>query len=146
MLTAKGEESDRIVGLELGADDYVVKPFSVRELVARVKAVLRRTENQQKPKEILKVGEVTIDTTKHKVKVKGKDLDLTLTEFRLLATLAQRRGQVLTRNQLIDLARGADAFVVDRTVDVHLSSLRKKLGSYGEFVETVRGVGYRLKE
>jgi DNA-binding response OmpR family regulator len=143
MLTAKGEESDRIVGLELGADDYVVKPFSVKELIARVKAVLRRVENQQKPKEVLKVGELVIDTTKHKVKVKGKKLDLTLTEFRLLAA---RRGQVLTRNQLIDFARGTDAFVVDRTVDVHLSSLRKKLGSYGDLIETVRGVGYRIKE
>lgn len=146
MLTAKGEESDRVVGLELGADDYVVKPFSVRELIARVKAVLRRTEAQQKPKDILKVGDVVVDTVKHKVKVKGKELDLTLTEFRLLAALAQRRGQVLTRNQLIDFARGTDAFVVDRTMDVHLSSLRKKLGGYGDLIETVRGIGYRMKE
>jgi phosphate regulon transcriptional regulator PhoB len=146
MLTAKGEEADRVVGLELGADDYVVKPFSVRELIARVKTVLRRTGASEKPKEVLKIGEVVIDTMKHKVKVKGKDVDLTLTEFKLLVALARRRGQVLSRNQLIDLSRGADVFVVDRTIDVHLSSLRKKLGGYGELIETVRGVGYRMKE
>jgi len=146
MLTAKGEEADRVVGLELGADDYVVKPFSVRELIARVKTVLRRTGASEKPKEVLKIGEVVIDTMKHKVKVKGKDVDLTLTEFKLLVALARRRGQVLRRNQLIDLSRGADVFVVDRTIDVHISSLRKKLGGYGELIETVRGVGYRMKE
>ncbi|HLG43100.1 MAG TPA: response regulator transcription factor [Planctomycetota bacterium] len=145
MLTAKAEESDRVVGLELGADDYVTKPFSIREVVSRIKALLRRADRAADPDEILKVGKLVIDSGRRQVTLGGKPVDLTLTEFNLLRALAERPGRVLSRDDLISLARGDDAAVFDRTVDVHVVSLRRKLGKAGEMIETVRGVGYRLK-
>jgi len=148
IVTAKDEEADIVSGLELGADDYLVKPFSVRVLVARVRAVLRRVcdtevETNEKP---LKHGDLKIDTSRHEVTINDELIELTLAEFRILQNLAKQAGRVLTRNQLLDMALGQDHFVLNRTIDVHVSSLRRKLGSAGELVETVRGVGYRLKD
>jgi DNA-binding response OmpR family regulator len=145
IMTAKGDESDIVVGLLLGADDYVVKPFSLSVLVARVAAVLRRTAaSAETGKGRLTVGPITIDTERYRVEVGGEYVTLTRTEFRLLQALAAARGRVLTRNQLIDLAMGVTAIVTDRTVDVHLTALRKKLGDARGCLQTVRGVGYRL--
>lgn len=146
MLTAKAEEGDRVLGLELGADDYVTKPFGIRELLARVKALLRRAETAREAGEVLKAGKLVIDSGKRKLTAEGKEIDLTLTEFNLLRALAARRGRVLSRDDLISIARGEDAAVVDRTVDVHVAALRRKLGKFGGMIETVRGVGYRLRE
>lgn len=146
MLTAKAEESDRVVGLELGADDYVTKPFSVREVLSRVKALLRRVDRAADPTEILKLGKLVIDSGRRQVTLGGKPVDLTLTEFNLLRALAERPGRVMSREDLMSLARGEDTAVFDRTVDVHMVSLRRKLGKGGGIIETVRGVGYRLKE
>jgi two-component system phosphate regulon response regulator PhoB len=145
IMTAKGDESDIVVGLLLGADDYVVKPFSLSVLVARVAAVLRRTAaSADTGKGRLTVGPITIDTERYRVEVGGEYVTLTRTEFRLLQALAAARGRVLTRNQLIDLAMGVTTIVTDRTVDVHLTALRKKLGDARGCLQTVRGVGYRL--
>lgn len=146
MLTAKGEESDRVLGLELGADDYLTKPFGVRELVARVKALLRRLEAAAASPEVLKTGKLVIDSSRRTVQAGGKPVALTATEFNLLKALAEKEGRVISREDLLSLARGDDVAVMDRTVDVHVASLRKKLGKHGEMIETVRGVGYRLKE
>ena len=147
MLTAKGEEADVVAGLELGADDYVTKPFSPRVLVARVRAVLRRRAAQASGEHAaVKVGELVIDPGRHEVLVRGKPIELTLTEFRILHLLARRAGWVFTRYQIVDGVRGPDAIVTDRSVDVHIVSLRRKLGPLGGNVETVRGVGYRLKD
>lgn len=146
MLTAKAEEPDRVLGLELGADDYVTKPFGVRELLARVKALLRRREAASKPTEVLKVGDVVVDSGRRLVTAGADEVDLTATEFNLLRALAERPGRVMTREQLISLACGEDAAVVDRTIDVHVAAVRRKLGKRGERIETVRGVGYRLRE
>ncbi|MEK7467261.1 MAG: response regulator transcription factor [Planctomycetota bacterium] len=148
MLTAKGGESDRVVGLEMGADDYVAKPFSPRELVARVKAVLRRASGPAEGEDAAGVshGDLQLDPGRHEVLVKGKPVTLTATEFRLLHTLLKRPGQVFSRDRLIDGAIGEDAHVVDRTIDVHVTALRKKLGKSGAMIETVRGVGYRVKD
>ncbi len=147
MLTAKGEEADVVTGLELGADDYITKPFSPRVLTARVRAVLRRKAkppvDENSP---LVVDDISIDPGRHEVLVKGKAVDLTLTEFRILHHLARRPGWVFTRWQIVEAARGTDAAVTDRSVDVHIVSLRRKLGSLGERIETVRGVGYRFGE
>jgi DNA-binding response OmpR family regulator len=145
MLTAKGEEGDRVLGLELGADDYLTKPFGVRELVARVKALLRRLEAAASP-EIVKTGKLVIDSSRRTVQAGGKPVVLTATEFNLLKALAEKEGRVISREDLLSLARGDDVAVMDRTVDVHVAALRKKLGKHGEMIETVRGVGYRLKE
>jgi two-component system phosphate regulon response regulator PhoB len=147
MLTAKGEESDIVAGLELGAADYVTKPFSPRVLVARVRAVLRR--GAAKPVDesaAITLGGLAIHPGRHEVLVKGKAADLTATEFRILHFLARRPGWVFTRYQIVDAARGADAAVTDRSVDVHIVSLRRKLGPSGSQIETVRGVGYRFKD
>ena len=144
IMTARGEESDVVVGLTLGADDYVVKPFSLSVLVARVAAVLRRAAAETPDKGVLKIGPISIDTDRHIVKVEGWIVALTLTEFRLLVALASARGRVLTRNQLIDRAMGVNTVVTDRTIDVHLTSLRKKLGEARDYLHTVRGIGYRL--
>jgi DNA-binding response OmpR family regulator len=144
MMTAKGEESDIILGLHLGADDYIVKPLSLSVLVARVAAVLRRAQAKEPGKGVLKVGAITIDNERHVVKVDGEVVTLTLTEFRLLASLAAARGRVLTRNQLIDHAIGVNTIVTDRTIDVHMTSLRKKMGDARDYLQTVRGIGYRL--
>ena len=145
LVTAKGSETDIVLGLELGASDYLVKPFSPKVLVARVKALLRRGEPKaSEVAQAMILGTLRIDPSRHEVTVSNKVIALTLTEFRILAVLARRPGQVFTRNQLLDAARGADVMVLDRTVDVHLSSLRRKLGKAGSRIETVRGVGYRL--
>lgn len=146
MLTAKAEEGDQVLGLELGADDYVTKPFGVNELLARVKALLRRAEGQAGTTEVLKAGKLVIDSGKRVVTAAGKRVELTATEFNLLRALAERPGRVFSREDLIARARGDDAAITDRTVDVHVASLRKKLGKHGEMIETVWGVGYRLKE
>ncbi len=145
MLTARGEEVDRIVGLELGADDYMVKPFSPRELVLRVKAILKR----QKPKEevakqILVAGKIMVDIPRHKVIVNDKDINLTSMEFNLLVTLMNRQGRVQSRDQLLEDVWDLSADVTTRTVDTHIKRLRQKLGKEGKLIETVRGHGYRL--
>ena len=148
IVTAKDEDADVVTGLELGADDYLVKPFSVRVLLARVRAVLRRVcETDADPNEKpLTLGPLRIDPLRHEVCVDDARVGLTLAEFRILENLARQVGRVLTRNQLLDLALGQDHFVLNRTIDVHVSSLRRKLGVAGNYIETVRGVGYRLKE
>lgn len=148
MLTAKGEETDVVVGLTLGADDYVTKPFSLKILLARLNNVLRRIEQQQSGSEggVLRAGPLVIDPSKHEVTVDGEPVKLTLTEFKLLSALAAARGRVLTRDQLMDKAMGADVFVTDRAIDVHVTAIRKKLGAHAWLVHTVRGVGYRLQE
>jgi two-component system phosphate regulon response regulator PhoB len=146
MLTAKAEEADRVLGLELGADDYVPKPFGVRELLARVKALFRRSEAASAPPEVIKVDRLVLDAGRRSVTAAGKPVDLTATEFEILRAMAARPGRVLSREELIERARGEDSAVTDRAIDVHVSSLRRKLGKLGEMVETVRGVGYRMKE
>jgi two-component system phosphate regulon response regulator PhoB len=144
MLTAKGEEVDRVVGFELGADDYVTKPFSVRELVLRVRAVLRRGEPAENTPVALKIRELVIDSTAHRVQVGGREVPMTALEFRLLYTLASRQGRVQTREMLLNDVWGLHLNVETRTVDTHVKRLREKLGSAGSLIQTVRGVGYRL--
>ncbi len=148
MLTAKGEETDVVVGLTLGADDYVTKPFSMKILLARLTTVLRRGEPAQasEPGGVLRAGPLEIDPSKHSVSVENEVLKLTLTEFKLLSALVSARGRVLTRDQLMDKAMGADVMVTDRAIDVHITAIRKKLGDASWLVHTVRGVGYRLQE
>jgi len=148
IITAKDEEVEVVTGLELGADDYLAKPFSVRVLLARVRALVRRLRQTTVSQEEvpITIGGVKIDPLRHEVSVKDKPIELTLAEFRILQSLARRPGRVMTRNQLLDLALGQDHFVLDRTIDVHVSALRRKLGEAGNLVETVRGVGYRLKD
>jgi len=145
MMTARGEESDIVAGLQIGADDYVTKPFSMSVLIARVKAVLRRSETSGvSGKGLLTAGPIRINQDTHQVEVDGKPVTLTLTEFRLLLSIVAARGRVLTRNQLIDRAIGFDAVVTDRTVDVHMAALRRKLDTAKKYIRTIRGVGYRL--
>jgi two-component system phosphate regulon response regulator PhoB len=147
MLTAKGEEADVVTGLELGADDYITKPFSPRILLARIRAVLRR--KSQKPKEetsVIRVHDLVIHPGRHEVLIQGKPVELTLTEFRVLHYLARNPGWVFTRYQIVDAVRGSDYPVTDRSVDVQIVGLRRKLGPCGKYIETVRGVGYRFKE
>ena len=147
MLTAKGEESDIVAGLELGSDDYIVKPFSPRVLLARIKAVLRRSasgDDGEVP--VFRRAGLTIRPERHEALLDGRPVDLTLTEFRILQLLARRPGWVYTRAQIVDWARGEDYPVTDRSVDVHVAALRKKLGQAGGLIETVRGVGYRLRD
>jgi len=145
MLTALVEESDIVVGLHVGADDYMTKPFSMSVLVARIAALLRRAEAQQSDRsDTLSAGPIEIDTGRHRVRVDGRDITLTLTEFRLLSAIVGARGRVLQRDQSIDSAMGSDAIVIDRTIDVHMTALRKKLGPARKYIRTVRGVGYKL--
>ena len=147
MLTAKGEESDVVTGLELGADDYITKPFSPKVLIARLRAVLRRKANESVDETSpLKIRDIVIHPGRHEVLVKGKVVALTFTEFQLLHFLAKRPGWVFTRQQIVDEIKGEDYPVTDRSVDVQVVGLRKKLGACGDCIETVRGVGYRFKE
>ncbi len=147
MLTAKGEETDVVTGLELGADDYVTKPFSPRVLTARVKAVLRRkTPPEPDPEGVLRIHDLVIHPGRHEVLLNGEPLQLTFGEFEILNYLARRPGWVFTRAQIVDAVRGDDYPVTDRSVDVQIVGLRKKLGGAGHYIETVRGVGYRFKE
>ncbi len=145
LLTARSEESDVVVGLHLGADDYVTKPFSMSVLLARVAAVLRRSEGSPAgEKGLLEAGPIRVNQDTHHVFVDDRPVRLTLTEFRLLVAIIGARGRVLSRDQLIDRVIGYDAVVTDRTIDVHLTALRRKLGPARKFIQTVRGVGYRL--
>jgi len=147
MLTAKGEEGDIVKGLEMGADDYITKPFSRKVLGARIRAVLRRKEaGFKEKKESLSTHDLVIHPGRHEVLVKGKPVALTLTEFGILHFLARRPGWVFTRSQIVDAVRGDEYFVTDRAVDVQIVGLRKKLGSAAKSIETVRGIGYRFKE
>jgi two-component system phosphate regulon response regulator PhoB len=147
MLTAKGEEADIVTGLELGADDYITKPFSPRILVARVRAVLRRNVKEATDEtSALRVHDLVIHPGRHEVVVEDKPVDLTFTEFGILNYLARRPGWVFTRFQIVDAIRGGDYPVTDRSVDVQIVGLRRKLGPAGKYIETVRGVGYRFKE
>jgi two-component system, OmpR family, phosphate regulon response regulator PhoB len=146
MLTAKGEEIDRVVGFELGADDYIVKPFSVRELLLRIQAILRRGKSEPAPEEaMLRFGCLEIDRAAHRIWVEGHEIELTALEFRLLLTLYDRRNRVQTRAALLDDVWGIQADITTRTVDTHVKRLREKLERARDYVETVRGVGYRFR-
>lgn len=145
MLTAKDDETDEIVGFNLGADDYVSKPFRVKPLVERVKALLRRPQPEDDERETLAIDGIEIDRKQHLVKLHGEELPLTPTEFRLLWTLARQPGRTFSRNELLDCCRGEDANSMERTIDVHVRALRKKLIDRAEMVETIRGIGYRFK-
>ena len=144
MLTAKGEEADIVTGLELGADDYVTKPFSGKVLVARVRRLLRRRVEAADERAVIKIHELVIDPDRHEVLAGNEAIGLTLTEFNILHTLARRPGRVFTRYQIVDAVHGSDYLVTDRAVDVQIVSLRKKLGPCAKYVDTVRGVGYRF--
>ena len=146
MLTAKGEDADIVVGLELGADDYIVKPFSPRVLQARIKAVLRRREHDEADDAFIRIHDLSIYPARHEVLLKGIPIILTTTEFRILHFLARRPGWVFSREKIINAVKGEDYAVTDRSVDVQIVGLRKKLGSAGESIQTVRGVGYKFKE
>lgn len=148
MLTAKAEEGDAVLGLGVGADDYVKKPFGVKELVARVKALLRRDSRAGDAGEegVVRAGDVVIDAVRHEVKLSGRPITLTLTEFKLLRVLASKPGRVYTRSELIDRVIGADVIVIDRNIDVHIRALRKKLGKSADDILTVRGIGYKFRE
>ncbi|MEM6750665.1 MAG: response regulator transcription factor [Planctomycetota bacterium] len=147
MLTAKGEESDIVRGLEIGADDYITKPFSPRVLMARITAVMRRAEREQNEEieQVIEAGGVTVDRERHEVEVGGSTVDLTATEFKLLSLLASKPSRVFTRQQIIESIHEGFAAVTDRSVDVQVVSLRRKLGAVGRNIETVRGVGYRFR-
>ena len=144
MLTARTEDVDVVVGLQLGADDYVTKPFSMSVLLARISAVLRRAEAPPPGQGVLEVGPLRIDPACHRVELDGREIALTATEFRILLAIVAARGRVLSRSQLIDQALGLGTVVTDRTIDVHLAGLRRKLGRARKCIGTVRGVGYRL--
>lgn len=146
IISAKSEELDVVLGLELGADDYVAKPFSPKVLFSRVKAVLRRGKEPEKAPKVMAFGQFTLDAESYLFRKKDKQIPLTLSEFAILKRLLTGRGKVLTRNQLLDDLQNEDAFIVDRNIDVHIASLRKKLGPNFNWIETVRGVGYRFKD
>ncbi|HKL21151.1 MAG TPA: response regulator transcription factor, partial [Tichowtungia sp.] len=148
MMTARGEESDIVAGLELGAEDYVVKPFSPKVLCARAKAVLRRNSSAPElvPEDVIKIHDIVIHPGRHEVLVKDKDIDLTATEFRMVHFLARRPGWVFTRYQIVDAVHGEDYPVTERSVDVQIVGLRRKLKRAGSYIETVRGIGYRFRD
>jgi two-component system, OmpR family, phosphate regulon response regulator PhoB len=146
MLTAKAEEMDQVIGFSVGADDYVTKPFSVKVLLQRIKALQRRTETGAEPAEVLEQGGVRVDRVRHQASVNGQDISLTPTEFRLLECLVRQPGRAFTRAQLMDSAIGDAAIVLERTIDVHIKAVRRKLGAAGGCIETVRGMGYRFKK
>lgn len=147
MLTAKGEETDAVIGLAQGADDYVRKPFGVKELVARVATRLRAAElKSPEAVKVVRFGELVVDSVKHEVLLSGQPIPLTVTEFKLLKHLVQNRGRAFTRNELLNAVMGADVYVIDRNIDVHVATLRKKLGSYGAHILTIRGLGYKFRE
>jgi two-component system alkaline phosphatase synthesis response regulator PhoP len=146
MISAKSEELDVVLGLELGADDYVAKPFSLKVLFSRIKAVLRRGKEAEKEAKILVFSDFTMEIDRYLLRKKDKSIPLTLSEFGILRRLLLNRGKVLTRNQLLDDVQNDEAFIIDRNIDVHIASLRKKLGPNFEGIETVRGVGYRFKD
>jgi len=146
MLTAKGEEIDRVVGFELGADDYVTKPFSVRELVLRIRATLRRNEGRAPESTVVDFGSLRIDRDAHRVWVEDQEIELTALEFKLLVTLYDRRNRVQSRGALLDHVWGMDTKIATRTVDAHVKRLREKIGAARDYIETVRGVGYRFAE
>jgi len=146
MLTAKGEEVDRVLGFELGADDYIVKPFSPRELVLRVKAILKRGKAPEHKKDMLSAENIIIDMPRHRVTVDKKEMELTLMEFNLLVTLIERRGRVQSRERLLNDVWGIASEVTTRTIDTHVKRLRQKLGRAGKFIETIRGIGYKFSE
>lgn len=149
MLTAKDSEADIVTGLEMGAGDYITKPFSPRVLVARIHSVLRRPASaldEDSAGPVIHIGPLTVDPGRHKVEIKGKEIQLTYTEFRILQLLAENAGRAFTRQQIVDQVRGESYAVTERIVDVQMVSLRKKLGALGDWIETVRGVGYRFKE
>ncbi len=147
MLTAKGEEVDEVVGFQMGADDYVHKPFKMNALLQRVKSLFRRTQGSNElSKDALNGHGLEMDRIRHRATIEGQELQLTLTEFRLLWTLARQPGRAFTRHELMDACMGEDAAVQDRTIDVHVKSIRQKLGERAHLVETVRGVGYRFPE
>lgn len=146
MLTAKAEEADQLVGLSLGADDYITKPFSMKLLLARVAAMFRRVEIASTDQEVVTRGPVSLDSSRHEVTVAGSQVALTATEFRLLRALMAANGRVLTRARLIETTMGVGVAVTDRTIDVHVASLRKKLGKAARWLQTIRGVGYAFRE
>ena len=146
MVTAKSEEADIVTGLEVGADDYITKPFSPRVLLARLRAVLRRKEEVVDDRAVIKIHDITIDPNRHQVKIGKNNISLTGTEFKLLYALVSRPGWVFNRDQLVDSIRGTDVIITDRTIDVHIAGLRKKLGAAGQHIETIRGIGYRFKD
>jgi DNA-binding response OmpR family regulator len=148
MLTAKGEETDVVLGLEMGADDYVTKPFSPREVLARVRALLRRKERERKggERKRIEVGDVVLDAERFEATLAGEDLALTRAEFRLLWALCARPGRVFTRDELVDRITAGESLIIDRNVDVHISAIRRKLGASAGLIATVRGVGYKCKD
>lgn len=143
ILTAKGGEVDKIVGLEVGADDYIVKPFSIRELIARVKAVLRRYNKKEEPP-LLRIEDIVIDNLKFEVRIGDRKIDLTPTEFKILEILARNQSRVFTRRQLLDYLWGDEKIVLERTIDVHIRNIRKKLGKEGRLIKSLPGIGYKL--
>ena len=149
MLTARSQEADRVAGLEMGADDYVTKPFSLRELEARIKAVLRRQEKPavaDRSEKQLAGGKLTINPEKHEVRIKGQPVELSLSEFKILELLTSRPGRVFTRDQILDHLWGQEKVVIPRTVDVHIRHLREKLGPLAAYIQSIRGVGYKYEE
>jgi len=145
MLTARTDEIDKVLGLEIGADDYLTKPFSTKELVARVKAVLRRSEKTAPERTVFSFEGLTIDFEKYEISVDGESINLTLTEFRILKILMRKPGYVFNRDRILQELWGEDKIVIARTIDVHIKNLRDKLGKYGKYIQNLRGIGYRIQ-
>jgi two-component system phosphate regulon response regulator PhoB/two-component system alkaline phosphatase synthesis response regulator PhoP len=145
MLTAKSDEIDKIIGLEIGADDYMTKPFSPRELIARIKAILRRAEKHEKKEEIIAIKDLEVNLSKHEVRIKKEKINLTQTEFKVLKLLIERKGWVCSREQLLNYLWGDDKIVIERTIDVHVKNLREKLKDHKDLIKNIRGVGYKIE-